>query len=372
MQLADHPDVLDPQFGQHRSRVQRSARPNLALRTWWKRRRAEAHESAPVGGGADSATASPSPSVATRWPSIDRSTRRCADHLDLDGARRDRARGERSNSMCGDTGVSSTARCRGETTGPRADSEYAVEPVGVATIRPSAAYEVNISPSMSTQQAHGVAGLAASRATPSFSAASGRRRRVADSSSGPQHHPSSTRRCSRRRRTARARRHAGRLDLGEVAEQPDVDADDRHRGAVEQLHGAQHRAVAAEADARPSADFGVRSVGERRRGRAHAASAMSRNGSMPARLEPTRRPRRRATPLGSLVVADDQHPGHAAAAVPSGVHKELPVAVTAGDRRVGRPASTSAPAATIASATSPSTRSWTAGSVITPCPGSTS
>ena len=40
--------------------------------------------------------------------------------------------------MCGDTGVSSTARWRGDTIGPRADSEYAVDPVGVATISPSA------------------------------------------------------------------------------------------------------------------------------------------------------------------------------------------------------------------------------------------
>ena len=34
--------------------------------------------------------------------------------------------------MCGDTGVSSRQRCRGDTIGPRAENEYAVEPVGVA------------------------------------------------------------------------------------------------------------------------------------------------------------------------------------------------------------------------------------------------
>jgi hypothetical protein len=45
----------------------------------------------------------------------------------------------RSNSMWGETGVSNMARCFGDTTGPRADNEYAVEPVGVATISPSAA-----------------------------------------------------------------------------------------------------------------------------------------------------------------------------------------------------------------------------------------
>ena len=42
--------------------------------------------------------------------------------------------------MCGDTGVSSRHRRRGDTIGPRAENEYAVEPVGVATITPSAAY----------------------------------------------------------------------------------------------------------------------------------------------------------------------------------------------------------------------------------------
>ena len=56
----------------------------------------------------------------------------------------------RSKSMCGDTGVSTSARWRGDTIGPRADSEYAVDPVGVATMSPSAAYDVNTSPPMRT------------------------------------------------------------------------------------------------------------------------------------------------------------------------------------------------------------------------------
>ena len=41
--------------------------------------------------------------------------------------------------MCGDTGVSTRQRSAGDTIGPRAENEYAVEPVGVATITPSAA-----------------------------------------------------------------------------------------------------------------------------------------------------------------------------------------------------------------------------------------
>ena len=48
--------------------------------------------------------------------------------------------------MCGETGVSSRHRSRGDTIGPRAENEYAVEPVGVATITPSAAYDVKNAP----------------------------------------------------------------------------------------------------------------------------------------------------------------------------------------------------------------------------------
>ena len=40
------------------------------------------------------------------------------------------------------------------------------------------------------------------------------------------------------------------LDLGEVAELADVDAEDRHRRRVHEIHRVQHRAVAAERDAR--------------------------------------------------------------------------------------------------------------------------
>jgi hypothetical protein len=41
--------------------------------------------------------------------------------------------------MCGDTGVKSRQRWLGDTIGPRAENEYAVDPVGVDTITPSAA-----------------------------------------------------------------------------------------------------------------------------------------------------------------------------------------------------------------------------------------
>ena len=44
----------------------------------------------------------------------------------------------RSNSMCGATGTSTKQFTFGEMIGPRADNEYAVDPVGVATMMPSA------------------------------------------------------------------------------------------------------------------------------------------------------------------------------------------------------------------------------------------
>ena len=43
-------------------------------------------------------------------------------------------------SMCGQMGVRQIALTEGKMMGPPAESEYAVEPVGVATIKPSALY----------------------------------------------------------------------------------------------------------------------------------------------------------------------------------------------------------------------------------------
>src|SRR5260370_24288355 len=58
----------------------------------------------------------------------------------------------RSLSMCGQIGVitkDSTAGCK---MGPPAEREYAVEPVGLATIRPSARSRQTKSPSMATSR----------------------------------------------------------------------------------------------------------------------------------------------------------------------------------------------------------------------------
>ena len=44
----------------------------------------------------------------------------------------------RCESVCGEIGDTSSMRTEGSTIGPPAESEYAVEPVGVATMSPSA------------------------------------------------------------------------------------------------------------------------------------------------------------------------------------------------------------------------------------------
>ena len=61
--------------------------------------------------------------------------------------RSDGIRRGRLVSVCGQIGVRQTALTVGNTMGPPAASEYAVEPVGVETIRPSALYsQTNVSP----------------------------------------------------------------------------------------------------------------------------------------------------------------------------------------------------------------------------------
>ena len=212
--------------------------------------------------------------------------------------------------MCGDTGVSSRARCVGDTTGPRADNEYAVEPVGVAMIRPSAAYDVNTAPSIRTSKPNGVTGFLLLD-DPSFSAvhdsivSSPRRCRV-----GVQHHPLLDPPLAGFRPGGPALQRRGqrrRLDLGEIAEQTDVDADDRHPRPAEHLDGAQHRAVAAEAEGQPGR-FGVRSLtrsaspAARRRRRSSRPSDRARQ---PGRRLPSQR-----GGLDPLVVGDQQHIGH--------------------------------------------------------------
>ena len=53
---------------------------------------------------------------------------------------------ERLVSVCGQMGVIARTFESGVSSGPPADSEYAVEPVGVQTIKPSAFYSVSSAP----------------------------------------------------------------------------------------------------------------------------------------------------------------------------------------------------------------------------------
>ena len=57
---------------------------------------------------------------------------------------------DRSKTICAAIGVTMRHGTSGETIGPRAENEYAVEPVGVATITPSAENVVTYSPSTAT------------------------------------------------------------------------------------------------------------------------------------------------------------------------------------------------------------------------------
>ena len=81
---------------------------------------------------------------------------------------------------------------------------------------------------------------------------------------------SSTVRSPARNRSMAARVPGG-LDVGEVAHLADVHADDRHAGAGDQVDGAQHRAVAAEAH---------REVEARRRGSPRRTRASARPGDV--------------------------------------------------------------------------------------------
>ena len=95
-----------------------------------------------------------------------------------------------------------------------------------------------------------------------------------------------------RRRSAPARRSGRRLDLGQVAEHADVDAEQRHRRAVEQLHGAQHRAVAAEAD--DQVGVGRRALADQvGAGRARRRRRRRSTPSWPCSAQPRRRRRAR-------------------------------------------------------------------------------
>src|SRR4051812_20503944 len=136
-QVVDHPEVPHRQLSQHRPGPYRSARPNLVLTMLKKSRRSKLTKRAEYG-AAELTTASPRCIVPNSRPSTvstaGRSSMSSMRMLSVSSRTR-----LRSKSMWADTGVRMSARCRGDTIGPRTENAYAVEPVGVATISPSAA-----------------------------------------------------------------------------------------------------------------------------------------------------------------------------------------------------------------------------------------
>ena len=246
----------------------------------------------------------------TRWPSIDSPTGRwpmTSISIDSSGS----STSDLSNSMCGDTGRQQQGpvarrhhrtprrqRVRGRP-GGRGDDQ-SVRGVRRERRAVDADQQPNGVPGFSllehtlVQRSPLSGGAAVGASTPD---ATRRRASSAPRSASPP---------PRGRRTTLERGdQCRRLDLGEVAEQPDVDADDRHRRAVEQLDRAQHRAVAAEADGQ-SADAGgrslARSASSERRRRLRGPStvdARARRSHVAGGLRQRRRLRR-------VVVRDEQ------------------------------------------------------------------
>src|SRR5581483_9182127 len=146
--VVDDPEVSDVELAEHGRH--RSARPNLAFRIWWKSRGPNVTTRAGFG-PAVQVTVSPESRSPSSRPSRVIITLRSSATVKRSSSSAS-STSDRSKSMCGDTGVKSRHRSRGDTIGPRAENEYAVEPVGVATITPSAAYVVKNVPLIATSR----------------------------------------------------------------------------------------------------------------------------------------------------------------------------------------------------------------------------
>ena len=159
-----------------------------------------------------------------------------------------------------------------------------------------------------------------------------------------------------------------RFDLREIAERPQVQAQQGHGCSFEQPDRAEHRAVATEAqDQVGLAKWPVaRGVGQ-----LECERILARHPELDAMVTtPQLRLERVPAGGGSFVMGDEGDGLHHAAAVRAWTRNStLPSAPVSGE--VVQP-TTSQPAACRASATSLRTRSWMTGSVITPRPLSTS
>ena len=159
--------------------------------------------------------------------------------------------------MCAATGVTTVPATDGDTIGPPAENEYAVEPVGVATITPSAENVVTYVSSTSTASPIRRCRALFSTMT-SFSAHCGCER--AALGFGQDREPF----LDADRPRENALEHLGRavrLDLGEEPEVADLDAEHRHVSARGEVRRPQEGAVASDRDDQ------VEVVGERVRRR---------------------------------------------------------------------------------------------------------
>ena len=154
-------------------------------------------------------------------------------------------------------------------------------PVGVATITPSAAYVVNALPLIDTSSRMRWP-LRCFSSAASLSANHVPAAGPPTSTSHREHHALRHREVAGEQARQRRVELVG-LDLGEVAELADVDAEDRHRRRVHEIDRVQHRAVAAERD------HEIETVGE-----PVGRDAELARGRPPSPRRPGRAPRRRA------------------------------------------------------------------------------
>ena len=288
--LRDHPEITYEELEQH----QRSDRPNLALRIWWKRRGPKRTKRT-GSGAALKRTLLPWPSVTARWPSMFRSALRCPttsisielvrvehegsieQHVGRHRRQQERAMARRHD---GPAGRQRVGRGAG-----RGRHDETVRGVGGERRTVDA-----------DQQAHRVAGLAlldhglVQRPPRPL-------RLLADRIGRHEEHHALLDLEVTRVVAVEGGEQRTRLDLGEVAELPDVDAQDVRGAAPQHLDRAQHGAVAAQADgevglarrpvlppARRGRAWRRPRRASRRRTRARAATGRPRRPGRPPRL----------------------------------------------------------------------------------------
>ena len=344
-QLGDDAEVLDAQLRQHRRH--RSGSANFVFRIWWKSRGCTLASRS--GSGAAAAAHPVAVGQRAELAPVDRELDLAPSRTTNSSSSCSASTSERSNSMCGEIGVSTMQRSAGDAIGPRAENEYAVVPGrggddhAVGRVRRERAavdrhVEADHVPGALLLEHGLVERVPRARPAPPASTSTASTMR-SDTSNSP-----ATSRGSERVELVR-------LDLAQVAELPDVHADDRHRRRIHELHRVEHRAVAAERQHEVET-VGERVAGAPRTRRGRRCRVVVRDAHLDlVRAEPVRSALRERVRLGTLAVRDE--PDRARSRGPPGpggpprrarrrrdrhrtaarVREELDVAVGAAQRR---------------------------------------